>query len=117
MQRQATNNIWSCKYMHGLLPTGNIQHRYNLRERAGCPVCLHSKETWTHVLQCTHAENQQISKGIRAKNFKAINQLAACDAGQAIKIDISTIIGEPYGNLNKLLQKLQKTFHAQEKIG
>ena len=104
MQKQAHVNIWSCKYMHNLLPTGNIRHRYNLRKTAGCPRCQHSKETWDHILQCTHKDNRKISTKIRAQIFKHIDELASPEVGQAMKTGISTYMGEQYGEVQELPQ-------------
>ena len=117
MQKQAHVNIWSCKYMHNLLPTGNIRHRYNPREPAGCPRCQHSKETWDHILQCTHDDNKKISRKIRAQIFKHIDELVAPAIGRAMKTGISTYIGEQYGEVQELPQQVQNIYFEQEKIG
>jgi hypothetical protein len=46
--------IWRTKFVHNLLPTNSLRHRYDPSTCPDCILCGNTNEDFTHVLLCPH---------------------------------------------------------------
>ena len=115
--KHSYQNIWSTKYIHDLLPTANIRHRYNNKEMAACTTCSCPKETWQHVLVCKGEEYQKITKKIQLDIFCTIDNIIPTQHRFIIKMGISQSIGLQYGDITELSPLQQQIYDKQTQIG
>ena len=77
------------KLVHGVVPTCRQVHRHD-PIRSLCPLCRQTQEDWTHVLQCTHTQRDQLRKTLVEKMNTKCKTLGTRPLLQRVLVDALT---------------------------